>query len=107
MIERKILLAFIRIHILHHATFDTHGIHGSAMIHELKNHGYTISPGTLYPILHNMNKNGLLEYKKEIVNGKQRKIYTTTPKGKQTLSKLITFIKELSQEVTNHTPPSN
>lgn len=107
MIERKILLAFIRVHILHHATYDTHGIHGSAMINELKNHGYTISPGTLYPILHNMNKDGLIECTTEIVNGKQRKIYTITPKGKQTLKKIITFIKELSQEVTHDFHPQH
>jgi DNA-binding PadR family transcriptional regulator len=107
MIERKILLAFIRIHILYHATHDTHGIYGSEMITELKKHGYSISPGTLYPILHNMNTNGLLTYSKKIVNGKQRKIYTATEKGKHTLDKLITFIQELSKEVIDHSNSSN
>lgn len=102
MVERKILLAFIRIHILHHATYDKEGIHGSGMIKELKTHGYNISPGTLYPMLHTMTKKGLLTVTKKIVHGKQRKLYTTTTKGKQTLDHLITFINELSREVTNN-----
>ena len=107
MVERKILLAFIRIHILHHATYDKNGIYGSGMIKELKSHGYMISPGTLYPIFHSMTKNGLLTATNKIVNGRQRKIYTTTTKGKQTLNKLISFINELSIEVTTDFNASN
>jgi len=102
MIERKILLAFIRIHILYHATFDQQGIHGAGMITELKHHGYSISPGTLYPILHTMTQQGLLRMNTEIVKSKQRKVYTTTEKGKETLSKLIHFIEELSMEVVEN-----
>lgn len=100
MIERKILLAFIRVHILYHATNDTDGIHGAAMITELQNHGYSISPGTLYPILHHLKKDGILQVHTKTVNGKQRKQYTTTEKGKETLHNLIDFIRELSKEVT-------
>jgi DNA-binding PadR family transcriptional regulator len=100
MIERKILLAFIRVHILHHATNDKQGIHGAGMITELQNHGYAISPGTLYPILHHLTKDGILQVHTITVNGKQRKQYTTTKKGKQTLHKLINFIQELFKEVT-------
>ena len=107
MVERKILLAFIRIHILHHATYDKNGIYGSGMIKELKSHVYTISPGTLYPIFHAMTKKGLLTATNKIVNGRQRKIYTTTTKGKQTLNKLISFINELSREVTTDFNTSN
>jgi DNA-binding PadR family transcriptional regulator len=99
MIERKILLAFIRVHILYHASYDNQGIHGAGMIAELASHGYSISPGTLYPILHQLNDHGLLNSETIIVNGKQRKQYTTTEKGKQTLYKLIDFIQELSNEV--------
>ncbi len=100
MIERKILLAFIRIHILYHATNDKEGIHGAGMIAELKTHGYKISPGTLYPILHTLTKDGLLNVHHKTVNGKQRKQYISTEKGKETLHNLINFIQELSKEVT-------
>lgn len=98
MYERKILLGFIRVHILHHAKVDN-GIYGLEMIEELASHGYSISPGTLYPILHDMQKNDLLESKQENVDGKIRKIYTVTDKGKETLESLKRFIQELSEEV--------
>lgn len=99
MYEQKILLGFIRVHILHHAANDPEGIYGTAMMEELKNHGYNISPGTLYPILHEMNKNQLISFTTTTINGKQRKIYHATQKGQQTLQKLKESIKELSEEV--------
>jgi len=99
MYERKILLGFIRVHILHHAAHDANGIYGVAMIEELKSHGYSISPGTLYPILHEMKKDHMLQTTKEIVQGKQRILYSITDKGKKTLETLKKFIKELSKEV--------
>jgi PadR family transcriptional regulator, regulatory protein PadR len=98
MYEKKILLGFIRVHILHHALIDN-GIYGLEMIEELKSHGYRISPGTLYPILHDMQNNNLLNFKKENVCGKIRKIYTITKKGEETLKNLKKFIQELSEEV--------
>ncbi len=97
MYERKILLGFIRVHILHHAKKE--GIYGAWMIKELKNHGYKISPGTLYPILHQMKNQKILKQHKKNVDGKIRKIYKTTKKGEKTLDGLKKFIEELSSEV--------
>jgi DNA-binding PadR family transcriptional regulator len=98
MYERKVLMGFIRVHILHHAIVDN-GIYGLEMINELESHGYKISPGTLYPILHDMEKNKLLSFTKKNVDGKVRKIYNSTKKGKKTLENLKKFILELSKEV--------
>jgi DNA-binding PadR family transcriptional regulator len=98
MYERNILHGFIRVHILHHSK-EKSGIYGIGIINELKNHGYNVSPGTLYPILHNMEKNGILRSKKIIINGKIRKIYRLTKKGNVVLDKLKHFISELSKEV--------
>ena len=100
MYERKVLLFFIRVHILHHSVVDN-GIYGLEMIKELESHGYKISPGTLYPILHDLEKNKLLIVKEKNVDGKIRKIYHPTKKGKETLKKLKKFIIELSNEVIN------
>jgi DNA-binding PadR family transcriptional regulator len=98
MYERKILLAFIRIHILYHAATDT-GIYGAGMIQELKQHGYTISPGTLYPILHDMTSHNLLTVTTKTINGKNRKLYTITKPGIDLLAQLRRYVIELSQEV--------
>ena len=80
MYEKKILLGFIRVHILNHAA-ENDGIYGVWMMDELERHGYKISPGTLYPILHEMEKNGLLTVKKVKVNGKTVKSCQTLVKG--------------------------
>ena len=53
---RKLFLGFIQIHILYHAKKEP--LYGSWLLQELKEHGYQISPGTLYPILHGMEKIG-------------------------------------------------
>ncbi len=98
MYERKILLGFIRVHILHHAS-ERDGIYGVWMMEELSRHGYEISPGTLYPILHELERNDLLRRDDINVNGKIRKVYKTTPKGKRTLVSLRKFVSELSEEV--------
>lgn len=98
MYERKILLGFIRVHILHHAS-ENDGIYGVWMMEELERHGYKIGPGTLYPILHEMMESGMLKMKKKKVNGKIRKMYHTTKKGRNTLKNLQGFVSELSQEV--------
>ena len=97
MYEKRILLAFIRVHILHHASVE--GIYGLQMIKELKRHGYELSPGTLYPILHEMETSGLLTSERRNVGGRLRRIYRTTDAGEEALRRLKEFIREMSEEV--------
>jgi DNA-binding PadR family transcriptional regulator len=96
-ITRGVFLAFVRVHILHHAAEGP--IFGLEMIEELRHHGYSIGPGTLYPILHNLENARCLRSKQEVVNGKQRKTYVATAKGKRTLVELRKKIRELVREV--------
>lgn len=96
-ILRKLFLGFIQIHILYHAKKEA--FFGSWMIEELKEHGYSMSPGTLYPILHKLNKEGILEVEKRVVEGKERKYYSITPKGEKILEEAKIKMKELSKEL--------
>lgn len=96
-IIRKLFLGFISVHILHHAKKEP--FFGLWMIEELKHHGYNMSPGTLYPILHSMEKDGLLDSEEKKVNGKIRKYYEITSLGDEVLTELKSKIKELSKEV--------
>jgi len=96
-ITRGAFLAFVRVHVLHHAAEGP--VFGLEMIEELRHHGYSIGPGTLYPILHNLESAGCLRSKEEIVNGKRRKNYVATAKGKRTLVELRKKIRELVREV--------
>ncbi len=94
---RKLFLGFIQIHILHHA--KDHPIFGLWMLEELKEHGYDISAGTLYPILHNMENDGLLVKEEKKVEGKIRKYYTATEKGEFILNEARNKAYELFKEI--------
>ncbi|HLK56928.1 MAG TPA: PadR family transcriptional regulator [Chthonomonadaceae bacterium] len=94
---RDIFLAFVRIHLLYHAAEGP--IYGLEMIEELARHGYTLSPGTLYPILQNLESGGYLISYKQVINGKVRKYYRITDLGRSTLKQLRVQIRELVDEV--------
>ncbi len=96
-ILRKLFLGFIQIHILHHAKNEP--VFGSFMIDELKSHGYDISPGTLYPIFHKLEKAGLLTVERRTIDGKVRKYYLITDKGEQVLFEAKLKAKELTGEL--------
>jgi DNA-binding PadR family transcriptional regulator len=101
---RAFFLGFIQIHILHHAVQEP--IFGAAMIAELKRHGYELSPGTLYPILHAMEKAGYLSASKEVVEGKVRKNYRATEQGRRVLEETLPRLRELVSEVLEVQTPS-
>ena len=94
---RDFFLGFVKIHILHHATEEP--IYGLAIIEELQRHGYELSPGTLYPILHGMERDGYLEHYDKTVEGKARKYYTITHQGREALREAKEKIRELLDEV--------
>ena len=96
-IYRKLFLGFIQIHILHHAQKEA--IFGSWMLAELHEHGYHLSAGTLYPLLHSMESAGLLEKKDKNVEGKIRKYYKTTEKGSVVLQEAKKKAYELFEEI--------
>jgi DNA-binding PadR family transcriptional regulator len=94
---RDVLLAFARVHILHHAAEDR--IFGAGMAEELSRHGYRLGPGTLYPILHRLRTDGLLSMDAEVIDGKKRKYYRITAKGRASLKGLLPQLEELADEV--------
>ncbi len=94
---RDLLLGFIRLHILYHASAGP--IFGLDMIRELARHGYALSPGTLYPILHKLHQAGYLEQQIEVVDGKRRKYYRATAAGRAALAEAMGKVRELVNEV--------
>lgn len=94
---RYFFLGFVRIHILHHAAEEP--IFGTGIKDELARHGYDLSPGTLYPILHGLESQGYLESYDEVVKGKARKYYRTTTAGTEALKEAKEKIAELVKEV--------
>jgi PadR family transcriptional regulator PadR len=102
-IERELLLGFMRLHILHHAA--ERPIYGLWMIEELRRHGYELSPGTLYPILHAMERGGYLKRTTQVVAGKVRHNYAITEEGSVALSAAREWLKELAAMVLDGEAP--
>lgn len=96
-ISRDIFLAFVRVHILYHA--DAKPFFGLEIIEGLRHHGYAMSPGTLYPVLHSLEKSGYLCSYHSVVNGKRRKYYKATAQGNLVLAEIRIKIRELVDEV--------
>jgi DNA-binding PadR family transcriptional regulator len=87
----------IRLHILYHAAEE--GIFGLGMIEELARHGYRLSPGTLYPVLHRLEEKKLLRSSARIEGGKIRRIYRATPEGRKALRNAKEKVRELFGEL--------
>jgi DNA-binding PadR family transcriptional regulator len=94
---REFFLGFIKIHVLHHA--GEAPVYGLALIAELRRHGYELSPGTLYPVLHQLEEAGYLSRVDRVVNGKVRKYYALTRRGGLALAEAREKIGELVGEV--------
>ena len=95
--DRDIFAGLIKLHILYHASKER--IFGLWIIEELRRHGYELSPGTLYPMLHRMEKKGYLKSEKEIVKGKVRRVYSITAPGMEMLTEAKSKVRELFGEL--------
>jgi DNA-binding PadR family transcriptional regulator len=97
MKDRELYSGLIRLHILHHAVHEP--IFGMGIMEELSRHGYIISAGTLYPILHGMEQKGYLRSTVER-NGKwSRRIYSATPAGRRVLKAAKVKVRQLFGEL--------
>jgi DNA-binding PadR family transcriptional regulator len=95
--NRDLYSGLIRLHVLHHAAAQP--IFGLGMAEELARHGYRISPGTLYPLLHGLEKKGYLR-SGTVRNGKSlRKVYHATPRGRKALQAACGKVRELFHEL--------
>jgi PadR family transcriptional regulator, regulatory protein PadR len=100
--QRELLFGLIRIHVLVHASHEP--IFGLAMMEELGHHGYRIGPGTLYPLLHGLERSGLLKSVLKNVGGHSRRVYTITSNGKRALDKAREKVDELHHELHEEHP---
>jgi DNA-binding PadR family transcriptional regulator len=87
----------VQLHVLHHAA--EHEVDGAWVTEELARHGHRISPGTLYPTLHRMEDEGLLRSRTKVVEGRRRRLYTATPRGRRALEQARRTLRELADEV--------
>jgi len=95
-----LLTGFIRLHILHHAAEQE--IYGQWMIDELARHGYRLSPGTLYPMLHAMERKGYLTSRVQREGRTARKLYKATKLGRRGLVLAKVRVREFTGEAMKY-----
>jgi PadR family transcriptional regulator len=104
MDDRFLYAGLIRLHVLHHAVEEP--IYGLAMIEELARHGYRLSAGTLYPILHGLEERGYLRSVQRRMGKTMRRVYRATPAGRRALhaakEKVAELFGELLEGATEH-----
>ncbi|HEY7745320.1 MAG TPA: PadR family transcriptional regulator [Desulfuromonadales bacterium] len=97
-LNREILLAFWKVHILHHAAEGP--VVGQWMLKELRRHGYDVSPGTLYPMLQRMEGNGWLRSEADPKRGPRGpRSYFLTEKGEEVMALIGRQVAELYEEI--------
>ena len=94
---QELYCGLIRLHILHHATKEP--VFGLWLIVELRRHGYRIGPGTLYPILHSLERRGLLRSKSRQEGRAIRRMYVATSAGRRFLKNAKGKVRELFGEI--------
>jgi DNA-binding PadR family transcriptional regulator len=95
--HQDLLSGLVRLHILHHAAEGE--IYGQWIIGELGRHGYTLSPGTLYPMLHAMEKRGYLRSREKREGSQARRLYKATAAGRAALRMAKRKLGELVGEI--------
>jgi PadR family transcriptional regulator PadR len=100
--DKDLYSGLIRLHVLHHAAEKP--IYGSWMIEELREHGYAISPGTLYPMLHGLTRKGYLKVRQQGPGKRARRLYTITAKGRVALAEAKEKVRELFGEIFEGNP---
>ena len=97
MSEKDLYSGMIRVHILYHAAREP--IFGLGIIEELARHGYKLSPGTLYPILHGLERKGYLRSSEKRDGRRIRRVYRATAAGRKALAAAKIKVQELVGEL--------
>lgn len=96
-LHQDLYIGLVRLHVLHHAAEEP--IFGLGMMQELGRHGYRLGPGTIYPLLHSMERRGWLRSRSQLVNGRKRKVYVATRAGRGALIEAREQVRELFAEM--------
>lgn len=85
------------------AAVERGSLHGYAIIAELRRRSrgaFHLAEGTVYPALHRLERAGLLESRRTRVDGRERRLYSLTRKGRSVLTESREAWKEFSGAIS-------
>ena len=95
--DKDLYGGLIRLHILHRASQGP--IYGQSIMEDLARRSHKVNPGTLYPILHGLEKKAYLSSSLERSGRTVRRMYRATPQGSKALNGARQRIMELFGEL--------
>jgi DNA-binding PadR family transcriptional regulator len=100
-VKREMMQSFwqglVRYFILHQAGQSP--VYGNRLKKQLHEWGYDLSPGSLYPMLHALEKAMLLHSRVKIFKGRARKYYQITDQGRTVLAALQEELAEIMGKI--------
>ena len=99
---RFVCSGLVRLHVLREAAREP--IFGAAMMDELERHGFRLSAGTLYPLLHALERRGLLASDIRHIGPASRRVYWATPRGQEALAAAAGPLGDLYHELLETRP---
>ena len=70
-------------------------------IKEASKQTFAFGEGCIYPVLHNLQKEGCLKTRNQVVQGRNRIFYLATKKGKERLKELTSEWTRISMGISN------
>ncbi len=95
--KRGLYGGLVRLHVLHHAAREP--IFGQGIMNELAHHGYAVGPGTMYPVLHGLERDGYLKAAAKRAAWRNRRAYVVTAAGRRELRRAKGRVWELFREL--------
>jgi PadR family transcriptional regulator PadR len=86
MVDREFLRGFTKLYALWRGSKKD--AYGMAILKEMRKVGFELSPGTLYPTLAKLEREGDIAWRRQVVAGRVRKAYRLTAKGKKELEEV-------------------
>ncbi len=97
MVDREFIRGFVKLYALWRASKGD--VYGLGILSEMRELGFDLSPGTLYPALHKLLRERDAVVRRRVVGGKVRKCYRLTPKGREELEEVREKLRVLVRRV--------
>ena len=101
-LRRDMIQGLVRVRILRAASLGP--VSGVQLSQDLATAGHQVSPGTLYPLLHAMEKAGWVKSAGKTVKGKRRRYYRVTKKGRSQLEQALSALEQFLVGITVSIP---
>jgi DNA-binding PadR family transcriptional regulator len=97
MVDREFIRGFTKLYALWRGSRKD--AYGMAILKEMRDAGFELSPGTVYPTLAKLNREGDITWRRQIIAGRVRKTYRLTPKGRKELQEVKQRLRALVRVV--------